>query len=93
MATLDYAGSEDGKARPLSSRMGAGRLIATLIFGLAPLAFLPPHYWWASVPVFVVRFLAAPWFRHRIGGYTGDCLGAVQQVGELTFLLTALAIV
>jgi len=40
MAALDYAGSEDGKARPLSSRMGTGRLFATLVFGLAPYAWL-----------------------------------------------------
>jgi adenosylcobinamide-GDP ribazoletransferase len=26
--------------------------------------------------------------RARLGGYTGDVLGAVQQVGEITMLLT-----
>jgi adenosylcobinamide-GDP ribazoletransferase len=25
--------------------------------------------------------------RRRLGGYTGDCLGAVQQVAEVAFLL------
>ena len=33
---------------------------------------------------------AAPlraWFRARLGGYTGDCLGAAQQVGEVVFYL------
>lgn len=34
---------------------------------------------------------AAWYFRQRIGGYTGDCLGAVQQLSELTFVLGALA--
>jgi adenosylcobinamide-GDP ribazoletransferase len=29
--------------------------------------------------------------RRRIGGYTGDCLGAVQQIAELAFLIGALA--
>ena len=24
-------------------------------------------------------------FRRRIGGYTGDCLGAVQQLAEVAF--------
>jgi adenosylcobinamide-GDP ribazoletransferase len=33
------------------------------------------------------------YFRKRIGGYTGDCLGAVQQVSELAFVLAALAVV
>jgi adenosylcobinamide-GDP ribazoletransferase len=36
--------------------------------------------------------LAARYFRNRIGGYTGDCLGAVQQISELIFLLAAVAL-
>jgi adenosylcobinamide-GDP ribazoletransferase len=35
--------------------------------------------------------IAAAYCRRRIGGYTGDCLGAVQQLTELCFLLAALA--
>ena len=38
---------------------------------------------------------AAVWlgrkFSHRIGGYTGDCLGAVQQVAEVLIYLCVLA--
>ena len=30
------------------------------------------------------------WFKRRIGGFTGDCLGATQQVCELAFYLAAL---
>jgi len=29
----------------------------------------------------------ARWFRRRLGGFTGDCLGATQQVCELAFYL------
>jgi adenosylcobinamide-GDP ribazoletransferase len=29
--------------------------------------------------------------QHRIGGYTGDVLGAFQQIGEIVMLLTAAA--
>jgi adenosylcobinamide-GDP ribazoletransferase len=39
--------------------------------------------------------LAALWlarmFQRRIGGYTGDCLGAVQQLAEVAIYLTVLA--
>ncbi len=30
-------------------------------------------------------------FERRLGGYTGDCLGAVQQTSEIGFLLGVLA--
>ncbi|WP_280192487.1 adenosylcobinamide-GDP ribazoletransferase [Delftia sp. PS-11] len=33
------------------------------------------------------------WLRRRLGGMTGDCLGAAQQVSELAMLLAAAAIV
>ena len=36
--------------------------------------------------------LAGAYFRIRIGGYTGDCLGAAQQIAELSFLLAALGV-
>lgn len=36
--------------------------------------------------------VAAAYFKRRLGGYTGDCLGAVQQLSELTFVLGALAV-
>jgi cobalamin synthase len=29
--------------------------------------------------------------RRQIGGYTGDVLGAIQQIGEITMLLVAAA--
>jgi adenosylcobinamide-GDP ribazoletransferase len=35
---------------------------------------------------------AAVYFKKRIGGYTGDSLGAVQQLCELSFLLAAVAV-
>jgi adenosylcobinamide-GDP ribazoletransferase len=33
----------------------------------------------------------AIWFARRLGGYTGDCVGATQQVVELALLLVPLA--
>jgi adenosylcobinamide-GDP ribazoletransferase len=35
--------------------------------------------------------LAGAHFKARLGGYTGDCLGAAQQLSELVFLLAILA--
>jgi adenosylcobinamide-GDP ribazoletransferase len=38
----------------------------------------------------ITAIIAAAYLRQRIGGYTGDCLGAVQQLSELAFLLAGL---
>jgi adenosylcobinamide-GDP ribazoletransferase len=40
----------------------------------------------------ITTVLAAGYFKSRIGGYTGDCLGATQQLAELGFLLAALGL-
>lgn len=87
MATLDYAREGPSKARAVTSRLAGGRLALALALGLGSLALLPPRLWTAAAAVAAVRWAAAVWFRRRIGGYTGDCLGACQQLGELAFLL------
>jgi adenosylcobinamide-GDP ribazoletransferase len=45
----------------------------------------------AAAAAAAITFVAGAYFKRRIGGYTGDCLGAVQQLAELGFLLAALA--
>src|SRR5690606_9443934 len=41
----------------------------------------------------VVRQLLKAFFHRQIGGYTGDCLGAAQQVCELAIYATLVAAV
>lgn len=94
---LDYARAE-GKAKPLAQKMsGAEFLIAALTAALPAVAVIALN--WLSVTALaaglVVATIATLWlarkFVRRIGGYTGDCLGAVQQVTEVMFYLCALA--
>jgi adenosylcobinamide-GDP ribazoletransferase len=47
----------------------------------------------AAAAAAITALIAAGYCRRRIGGYTGDCLGAVQQLTELAFLLTGLGAV
>ena len=94
MATLDYARPEGpSKARALVVRLGGWRLLFVLATALAPLALLPWRAWWAVAALIVVQVALARWFRSRIGGYTGDCLGAAQQLGEVVFYLVVLGVV
>ena len=85
MHRLDYA-RDEGKAKPLSTHISNGELLFATFCGVLPLLFLPPAQ---LIPAVLLALLATVWlarmFRRRIGGYTGDCLGAVQQLAEIAF--------
>ncbi len=89
IGTLAYVrDDETSKSKPLARRMGAGELLTAAVFGLAPCALLPwRHALVALAFVVLTTWLAARYFVRRIGGYTGDCLGALQQATELAFYL------
>jgi adenosylcobinamide-GDP ribazoletransferase len=82
---------ENGKAKLLAQHISGTGLLVAAIFGLAPLALLAPQLWWALVPVVVVGAWFARTLMRRLGGYTGDCLGAMQQLCELAFYLGVVA--
>lgn len=104
MATLQYVKST-GKAKPLATQISAGHLLLANIVGLLPFLvimglLIRNHH--ASVVIIKFALITllpvfASWFWWRakllknIGGYTGDGLGAMQQITELTFYLGALA--
>jgi adenosylcobinamide-GDP ribazoletransferase len=86
---LDYARDDDSaKSKPLATRLGRGELALAALFGLAPCLLLPVgQVGIALVAVVFVTLVAARYFVKRIGGYTGDCLGATQQLTEIAFYL------
>ena len=92
--TDEYAREDlTSKVKPIGTQLsGAGMAAATLwILPFLGLAWWQP-WWLVALPIaFLVRLILARWFRNRLGGYTGDCLGAAQQIIELTILLTVLA--
>ncbi len=87
--TLDYVRDDDSsRSKPLAQRMAPLELVIAAIFGLAPCLLLPPlDALVALAAAALAALLAARYFVRRIGGYTGDCLGATQQVSELAFYL------
>ena len=93
MATLDYARDEESsKSRPATHRPSLASLLLAAGFALLPLLLLPLAKALAGI---VLAALAATWlaakFQRWLGGYTGDCLGAVQQVTEILFYLGLMA--
>ncbi|HUD27069.1 MAG TPA: adenosylcobinamide-GDP ribazoletransferase [Burkholderiaceae bacterium] len=89
IGVLDYAREDDNaKARALTRRLGAAELTVAALFGLAPCLLLDGSRVWVAIAlVGAVTLLCAGYFVRRIGGYTGDCLGATQQVAELAFYI------
>ncbi|OHC62823.1 MAG: adenosylcobinamide-GDP ribazoletransferase [Rhodocyclales bacterium RIFCSPLOWO2_02_FULL_63_24] len=86
---LDYVRDDaSSRSKPLAQRMAPHELALATLFGLAPCLLLPfPEMLLALAAAALATLLAAGYFRRRIGGYTGDCLGATQQVSELAFYL------
>jgi adenosylcobinamide-GDP ribazoletransferase len=96
---LPYAGDVDhAKAKPLAQRVSAvGAVVAlacAVLVGVVLVAWRP-----AQAPLVVLSvvllgggtFWCFAWLRRRLGGYTGDGLGATQQITELLVLLGWLA--
>ncbi|GHU28570.1 adenosylcobinamide-GDP ribazoletransferase [Betaproteobacteria bacterium] len=83
--SLDYART-DGKAAPFTDKLGKNDLIFASVLAILPVLLLSPLQ---SIPALLFAAGATFWlyrlFKQRIGGYTGDCLGAVQQLAEVAF--------
>ena len=83
--SLGYARA-DGKAKPFSNQLGTGDMVFAVVTAILPVLLLPPLQF---IPGIILAASATFWlarlFARRIGGYTGDCLGAVQQFSEVAF--------
>lgn len=95
IATSRYV-RDHGTGKPVAQGLGPIPLGAALGSGLAALAVaglvVPP----VALAGGLLGLLMGHWamrrrFEPRLGGYTGDCLGAVQQTSEIGFLLGVLA--
>jgi adenosylcobinamide-GDP ribazoletransferase len=94
---LQYVRGE-GKAKPLAQQMTGAEFAIAAITACMPAALLVVTGW--STPASIAAaalaaLVAALWlgrlFVRRLGGYTGDCLGAVQQMAEAMIYIAVLA--
>lgn len=87
MQGFEYVTANDGsKSKPMaSSSMSRSALLFTLITAVLPLLLLPGRLAFSLLPMLLAAFVLARYFKKWIGGYTGDCLGAIQQVAEIVF--------
>jgi adenosylcobinamide-GDP ribazoletransferase len=102
---LPYArANEPGTARPFDGGLsGAQWLLSGLIGAIAvviptvgSMGIVGAEFARAAAvgcaSALMSALLFAVYLRRRLGGYTGDCLGAAQQLSELAFVLGALAV-
>jgi len=81
------------KSKPLTSRkLSIGSFALANLFGLIPFILLSWQMIFALIPVFYITYELVKYFQKWIGGYTGDCLGAIQQITEIVFYLSTLVI-
>ncbi|TDR79810.1 adenosylcobinamide-GDP ribazoletransferase [Paludibacterium purpuratum] len=95
---LDYARPGESKARAVAQHMSGGDFALAVLSGLLPALALAWRLGLSGrslCAALALALLATLWlvrlFLRRIGGYTGDCLGAVQQVSEVAIYLGLLA--
>jgi adenosylcobinamide-GDP ribazoletransferase len=94
--THEYSREDaSSKSKPIAQNFTWKEVVGALFFGLLPLVVLSFFQWQlvlVLVPVFITRFFLARYFQKWIDGYTGDCLGATQQVCEVVFYLSIIGI-
>lgn len=104
MQSLSYV-KFSGKSKPLAVEIKGFDFLLAHVFGLLPLfgiiAFMVANTYSLMLIVELLLFILIPvllswlWWRnkikHWIGGYTGDTLGAMQQITELCIYLGVLA--
>jgi adenosylcobinamide-GDP ribazoletransferase len=72
------------KSKSVAQSQSARELGMIVVCGAIPIVFLPfTAMLLCFCALLLCRYLFKSWLMRRIGGYTGDCLGALQQISEL----------
>jgi adenosylcobinamide-GDP ribazoletransferase len=100
MVWLPYAGdAEHAKAKPLALAVPRSHAFVAVVWcvlvwaglvwaGHAGVAALSASQWgWAVAGSLLVVLSVRRWLQQRLGGYTGDALGATEQLVEMAVLL------
>ncbi|TGN19078.1 adenosylcobinamide-GDP ribazoletransferase [Leptospira idonii] len=81
MITHNYA-KEEGYSKPMAKNLTKGEFIFSAIGGFLPLGiliYISPLFSLLLLPALLIRNYFSSLMKQWIGGFTGDCLGAVQQ--------------
>jgi adenosylcobinamide-GDP ribazoletransferase len=83
--TSEYARDDmSSKVKPIGKKISVAGFTFASITSIIPIALFQS---WIYLFVIVIPLLSGivlmRYFKMRIGGYTGDCLGSIQQVSEI----------
>ena len=98
--SMDYVSADaTAKVKPLAMHLSVTSLAILLLTAgvvLSCLIVFGVMLWQTAIVMMAVllilRQLLIYWFKQQLGGYTGDCLGAAQQLSEVTIYLTLVSL-
>lgn len=89
MLTHDYVReASTSKSAPLCFQISKPQFLFMAITGLFPLLFFQDKkIFLCLLPLALIHLFLGSLWKKKIGGFTGDCLGAAQQISEVVFYL------
>lgn len=85
--------SSDSKIKPTTTQMSRKALVISAFFGVLPLFFFADwRVFLTLIPLMLTYLHMGNLFKKWIGGQTGDCAGALQQVAEVVFYLSLIVL-
>ncbi|WP_159023755.1 adenosylcobinamide-GDP ribazoletransferase [Formosa sp. L2A11] len=94
MITHEYARLNDDTSKlksitPEGLKWTSPDFIFAFVLAVFPLfLFETPYVLLLIIPIYITKVILIRLFNKWIGGYTGDCLGAIQQICEIIFYLS-----
>jgi adenosylcobinamide-GDP ribazoletransferase len=90
--THNYARKEEtSKSTVFVKKTPWGEFLLMTFFALLSFLLFPIHILPFAllliIPIFLFKTLLGVYFKSKIDGYTGDCMGATQQMAEILFYL------
>lgn len=95
MMILPYVriNDESSKTNAIIKRFSFKEYVFMMLTAFTSFLILDSYWYFLCLfPLLVLFVWINAWFKKWIGGYTGDCMGAVQQLAEVIFYLSALII-
>jgi adenosylcobinamide-GDP ribazoletransferase len=93
--THEYVQDLDkSKVRPIATKQLSWiEMLFSFVIAAIPFALFQHWIFVFALPIsYVSKIYLGYYFKKHIGGYTGDCLGATQQISEVVFYLAVIAL-